>query len=111
MTIHSIIRNALLPLNVPISPITYSGEADTYIVYQETGQNSVLQGDDEEIKTIHYIQVNISTKGNFNDLASQVKNRMKQAGFTRTNEFELFEHESGYYQKIIQFTYISTPII
>jgi hypothetical protein len=109
MTLHSIIYNVLLPLNVPVYPITYSGEADTYIVYQETGQHSALQGDDKELKTIHYVQVNIVTKSDFNELAIQVKEKMKQAGFTRINEWELYEQDSGYYQKIFQFTYISTP--
>lgn len=107
--IHSLIKDTLSPLNVPVSAHIYHGKKDTYITFKEFNQRPIEFADNQEIGTRHLIQIDIWSKGDFTDLATQAKELMKNAGFKRTYEAEFFERDTKIYHKVIRFSYQSTP--
>lgn len=104
------IKSALTPLNIPTRRLALS-KADTdknydqYIIVTEYNQNGALYADDEEIATSHSIQISLFTKLNYIETVKKIKNLLHPLGFSRTNEYEFFEDETGYYHKVIRFSY------
>jgi len=110
MSLFSTIKTALTPLNIPVKRLGLSKE-DTdknyqqYIIVTEYNQQGQLYADDEEIVTSHYIQISLFTKLNYVETVKQIKELLKPFGFIRTSEFESFENQTGYYHKVIRFSY------
>jgi hypothetical protein len=107
MSLNKLIIDTLKPVGVPVAFQTYSGTATTYITFFEYNQFSALNADDEERQTAHFIQVDIWSKGDYTSIVDQVKQRMKEAGFIRTTETELYEPETKIYHKVLRFSYVS----
>lgn len=105
MNIHNLIKTTLEPTKVTTSLLTYTGTATTYITYFEYNQRGSLYLEDDEETTTHSIQVDIWSKGNYLTLVEQVKNLMKQAGFTRNSEAEFFEEDTKFFHKVLRFYY------
>lgn len=105
MNIHNLIKTTLELTKVPTSLLTYTGTSTTYITYFEYNQHGSLHLEDNEATTTHSIQVDIWSKGNYLTLVNQVKNLMKQAGFTRNSEAEFFEEDTKIFHKVIRFYY------
>lgn len=105
MSLNSFIMSILSPLGVPVRPLFYNGSASTYITFFEYNQNGALHADDEEKKTHHFIQVDIWSDGDYINLANQVRENMKQAGFIRTFETEVYDYELDNYHKVFRFRY------
>ncbi|PLR93192.1 tail completion protein gp17 [Bacillus sp. T33-2] len=106
MSLNSLIINTLKPLSVPVAFQTYTGTATTYITFFEFNQNGALHGDDSELKSRHSIQVDIWSKGDYTTLAKQVKEKLIEAGFTRTMETEFFEADTKIYHKVLRFNFV-----
>jgi hypothetical protein len=62
-----------------------------------------LSADDEEQITAHFVQVDIWSTGNYNSLVDQVKARMKDNGFRRTSEADLYEADTEIFHKALRF--------
>lgn len=105
MSLNKLIRDTLLPLGVPVAFANYNQTADTYIVFIEYNQAPRLNADDQEVITKHFFQVDIFSKGNYLQLVEDVKERMKQAGFSRMFESETYEEEMKMFRKILRFNY------
>ena len=105
MNIHNLIKTTLAPTNTPVNLLTYTGSATTYITFFEYNQRGSLFLEDEETNTTHSIQVDVWSKGNYLTLVEQVKNLMKQAGFTRNSEAEFFEEDTKIFHKVLRFYY------
>jgi hypothetical protein len=109
MSINPIIINNLNGY-APTAFQKYTGKADTYITFFEYNQGSALDADDEEKITRHSIQVDIWSKGDYTQLTHQVKDKLKQIGFTKNFETELYETEAEdviIYHKILRFFYFT----
>ncbi|MBT2696346.1 hypothetical protein J7E79_02705 [Bacillus sp. ISL-40] len=106
MSINSIIINALKTLGVPVSFQNYKGSATTYIRFFEYNQNGALHGDDQELKSAHFIQVDIFSKGDYTELTNQVKQKLKEIGFIRTMETEMYERDTDFFHKVIRFNFV-----
>lgn len=115
MSLFNNIKTALTPLNIPVKRLGLSKE-DTeknyqqYIIVTEYNQQGVLYADNEETATSHSIQISLFTKINYIETAKQIKGLLKNIGFTRTNEYELYEDDTGYYHKIIRLNYTQEVI-
>jgi hypothetical protein len=109
MSLNPIILNALKPLGVPIrfqTLLDSDGDPDMYITFFEYNQTSALRADDVELKSRHSIQVDIWSKGDYTDMAKQVKEKLINIGFTRTMETEFFEAETRTYHKVLRFNLV-----
>lgn len=103
MNISSLIINTLKPLKIPVKLLKYTGKETTYIVFQEyLQQGEGFSEDDVEI-TGHYILLNLFSKTDYTDLVVQTKSLLEDAGFKRTAEYELYENDTGYYNKILKY--------
>jgi hypothetical protein len=107
MSLNKLIIDTLKPIGVPVNFQTYSGTATTYITFFEYSQQSALNADDEEQKTVHRIQVDVWSKGDYTSIVQQVKDLMNAAGFRRTTETELYEPDTKIYHKMLRFSYVS----
>jgi hypothetical protein len=107
MSLNKLIIDTLKPIGVPVNFQTYSGTATTYITFFEYSQQSALNADDEEQKTVHRIQVDVWSKGDYTSIVQQVKDLMNAAGFHRTTEIELYEPDTKIYHKVLRFSYVS----
>lgn len=107
MSVDRLIRETLNPLGVPVAKANYNQTADTYIVFLEYNQASRMNADDEEVITKHFYQVDVFSKGNYNQLVDDVKERMKEVGFSRMFESETYDEDMRMYRKILRFNYES----
>lgn len=106
MSLNALIIDTLRPLGVPVAFQAYSGKATTYITFFEFNQNGKLYADDQEIRASHSVQVNIWSKGDYTELATQVKEKLIEVGFTRTFETELYEDDTKTYHKVFRFNFV-----
>lgn len=104
MNLNKLIKDTLKPLNVPVDFQTYAGTASLYITFFEYNQRGALYADNDEQEIDHFIQVDIWSKGDYTDIVSKVKKAMKQAGFSRTLETEIYEEDTKIYHKILRYT-------
>lgn len=105
MSINKLIIDTLQPLGAPVEFETYEGEADPYITFFEYLQQGESFCDDEESATGHYIQIDVWSKGNYINIVEQIKKLLKQVGFKRKYETELYESDTKIYHKVIRFFY------
>lgn len=97
------VYEALNNLNVPVRFKKYIGDAETYITFFE--YNNQVEECSEDIVEIegHYIQVDIWSKVNYEQLVKSVKTAMKNAGFDFINGEDLNELETGLNHKGLRF--------
>ena len=102
---NTLIINTLKPIGVPVTFQNYAGKETTYITFFTYLEQGEEFADDEEIVTGHYIQVDVWSKGNYMEVVNEVKERMKQAGFRRRSEYELYEKDTKIFHKVLRFVY------
>ena len=104
---NKLIMDTLAPLGVPVSFMRYNQTASTYIVFLEYNQTPMLNGDNEEMYTERFYQVDIFSESNFLQLTKDVKQRMKDAGFGRMFESETYDEDMNRYRKTLRFSYFN----
>lgn len=105
MSINSLIANALKPLGAPVSFLTYMGTAHPYIVFNAIDERSHFLADNAEQATEYTVQIDVFNTGNYESLVESVKQAMIAAGFTRLNEYDLYEPDTKLFHKAIRFFY------
>ena len=100
------ILEALTPLGVPVKFQKHSGSAKQYITFHEYFQTGEAYDDDEERLTGRYIQVDVWSRTDYEVLVIQVKSQMRNAGFTRIDEADLYESDTGIYHKALRYYYL-----
>lgn len=106
MSLNSLIISSLQSTRVPVAFQHYPGNEDTYITFFEFAQNGALYGDDQELKSDHAIQVDIWSKSDYTYLTKQVKDILKNIGFTKSYETELYETDTEIYHKVLRFNFV-----
>lgn len=104
--IKGLIKNALSSLNVPVSFQKYTGNASTYITFHEYFITGEEYSEDEETFTGHYVQVDLFSLTDYEELVNQILSIMNEAGFRRLDEIDLYENDTGLYHKGIRFFYL-----
>jgi len=107
MNLNQLILNTLNDVGSPVDYMSYSGSERTYITFFEYDQGAGLEADDKEQSTAHYIQIDIYSPGNFLSIVKNVKRKMKQAGFKKNFETEMYENDTKLYHKVLRFYFIS----
>lgn len=100
---NGLIMQTLQSTGVPVTFQTYEGTETTYITFFEFQQRSGLNADDMEQQTIHSVQVDVWSIGNYSDLVDQVRQLMMDAGFKRTYETEIYEKDTKIFHKVFRF--------
>ena len=100
---NKLIIDTLSPIGVPIEFQTYTGTEPTYITFFTYLEQGEEFADDEEIITGHYVQIDIWSKGNYNRVVNEVKERMKKVGFRRRTEHEFYEKDTKIFHKVLRF--------
>lgn len=93
--LNKLILETLSPLGVPVGFQKYSGQALTYITFHEYLQTGEEFEDDGEAFTGHYIQVDVWSKSDYSTLVTGIKQALKNAGFKRLDEADLYEPDTG----------------
>ncbi len=89
---------------IPVCFMRYRGDQTTYITYQEIGDDPALCGDDECLYSIKQYDFDIYSKGNYLNILSAVKERLKAGGFTWTGDSaDMYEDDTGYNHKTTTF--------
>ena len=101
------IMETLAPLGVPVSFMRYNQTAPTYIVFLEYNQTPMLNGNNEELYTERFFQVDIFSDGNYMQLVKDLKELMKNAGFGRMFESETYDEDMNKYRKTLRFSYFN----
>lgn len=107
MSINKLIVDTLNPLNVPVEFETYEGEDDPYITFFCYNEQGEAFADDEEVATGLYMQVDVWSKGNIEQLKTDVINLLKGVGFKRKNGQDLYELDTKIYHKVLRFFYFT----
>ena len=89
---------------VPIAFLSYTGKSETYLTYYTWYEQPDDFHDDDYHAEISYGTIDIFSKRNFKDILKKVKGKLKENGFTWTdNGPEEFEKETGYYHIPVNF--------
>ncbi len=101
-----LVITALEGIGVPFELHNYEGDFKTYITYFFYNSKGERFADNEEVLTGHYLQLDVWSDGNYNQLVKEVKQRLKSVGFKRTTEADLYENDTGVYHKGMRFFYL-----
>lgn len=89
---------------IPVGFITYKGNSNTYITYTFTEDIPVIHGDDEEIGSIAYLDIDIYSNENYLAIEKKVKEIMKENNFIRISSSpDMYEEDTGLYHKTLEF--------
>lgn len=84
--------------------LNYTGEDETYVTYNSSGDLPVLAGDNELLNSVIDYDVHIFSKSNYVTIELAVKALLKTAGWTWTGSSEdQYEPDTGYYHKVNSF--------
>lgn len=104
MELNQLIFKVLNPLGVPVEYGWYDENIkDTHITFFQFLEKNEEFCDDEEIQTGHYIQVDIWSKENVENLKKKVKSALKEADFSFQEGQDFFENDTKIYHKAMRF--------
>lgn len=86
----------------PIAYQEYTGSESEYIRFFYLPQSDVSADDDEVYNTI-FVQVDVFTPYDPRNIAGLVKQLMKQAGFKKNFEHEVYEEDTKLFHYVLRF--------
>lgn len=92
---------------IPVSFLRYNGNSTTYVTYQNESNGGDLRGDDRLLGYIAYYDFDIYSKGDYLALMNDIISKLEDAGWTYNpsrNSPDLYEDDTGYYHKTINFS-------
>lgn len=103
MNTRPILKAALEDIGIPAAAITYQGEADEYITYNDTISEETMYADDESHAEVVTVNVHYFTRRPDADMRAEIKSRMKKAGFFGfSHDGPYFEYDTKFYHLIIR---------
>lgn len=96
-------------VEIPVSFLKYTGEKETYVTYQEVFADTTYSGDDELLAYVDYYDFDIYSKGNYFEIVSSIKEKLKQNGFEwqpSNSSADMYESDTGYFHKTLNFSYL-----
>lgn len=100
MSVYSLVKETLAPLNIPLAAINFSGDMDDYIVYSIIDNPNITIADGKVTGVSTRIQVDFNTKeGNkISLIGEQIENLLIDAGFMRVgNRKDAYDPDSQYF--------------
>lgn len=98
----NLILDLLQGTNKPVSYQDYTGSESEYIRFFYLPQVDT-SADDSEVYITHYVQVDYFTPWDPRSGAEQIKDLMKQAGFKKNFEHEMFEEDTKLFHYALRF--------
>ncbi|ADI00482.1 hypothetical protein [Salisediminibacterium selenitireducens] len=105
MRIHERITSALHDLNVPVSFQTYQGNAKTYVTFFQYMEQPSLHQDDAIGLSVHYIQIDLWSNGDYLDLDALIQTKMEKAGFRFLTGYDQYEQDVKMYHKSLRYAF------
>ncbi|MGN8647886.1 hypothetical protein ACTNEO_05025 [Gracilibacillus sp. HCP3S3_G5_1] len=99
---NKLIIDTLEQTGLPVAYQVYNGSESEYIRFFYLPQVD-FQADDGELYNTIYIQVDIFTPGNPKSYASQAKQLMREVGFKKNFEHELYEEDTKLFHYVLRF--------
>lgn len=93
-------------VEIPVKYLHYLGHGEPYVTYTPTGNNNVFSADDQIQNYITYYDFDIYSKGNYYDIAEEIKAIMQANNFSYVpsqDSAEMYESDTGYYHKTLCF--------
>jgi hypothetical protein len=103
MTIKEELKSVLDKLGVPVGFHRYTGDASTWITFSTYNEQADGHSEDELEVQGHYIQVDIWSKTETDELEEQVKSALQDAEFYFNNGQDLYEADTKIYHKGLRF--------
>lgn len=103
--LNNLIISTLAPTNVPVDYRVYKGMETTYITFFEVVDVPKLHADDELKRTQKTIQIDVWTQGNFVLLVSQVKQLLKEVGFSFSSGRDVSENDKQEFHYALTYNY------
>lgn len=91
---------------IPVVYMFYQGHGEPYIVYMNVDNDNSLSADDELLNYIQYYDFDVYSKENFFPIIRELKYILKKNGFVwqvSKSSQDMYEVETGYYHKTLQF--------
>lgn len=104
---NSVIEAAFADYNVPVCYLYYEGHGEPYVTYTLTDNESTFSADDEIQNYVSFYDFDIYSKGNYRQIESDVKERLKAAGFEwmpSRDSSEMYEPDTKYFHKTLCFS-------
>ena len=95
-------------VNIPVNFLVYNGHEDQYVTYQEQDEDNSFSADDELLAYVAYYDFDVYSKGNFNQIISELKKILKENDFVyqpSRSSIDMFEPETGFYHKTLNFAH------
>ncbi len=105
MSILSELKQALLPLGIPMGVGSFPGTApdDVYIVILPIADNFALYADNQPLSEIQAARVSLFVKGNYLAPLRRITAALLATGFTVTERrFISFEEDTGYFHYAVE---------
>lgn len=103
MTIKEELKSVLDTLGVPVGFHRYTGNASTWITFSTYNEQAEAHSEDEIEKEAHFIQVDIWSKTDTDELEARVKSVLENADFQFNNGQDLYEADTKIYHKGLRF--------
>lgn len=89
---------------IPVAYLNYTGDSEIYLTYYTWRDSPENFYNDEHHAETAYGTIDIYSRCNFKGILKEVKNKLKENGFTWTdNGPEDFEKDTGYYHVPVNF--------
>ena len=89
---------------IDVAHLKYEGKKDTYIVWTMLPEEPLLAYDDELEYSLTQVDIDIYSKGNYLNILNEIKNRMKNNGWTWTEDSEeMYEEDTKLYHRTSTF--------
>lgn len=108
---NKLIIETLKPIGIPVGFMTLTTKEPTYVTFFEYNQRSHMQTDDELAITRHSVQIDVWSNVNYTNVVNQVRSLLKEAGFQRADEFEMYEDDTKIFHKAFRLYYDKQEVI
>ena len=90
--------------SVPTAHLRYKGNETTFVTWTITGENPALSADNSPLYSVVTVDVDVFSKGNYLDLAAEIKRLMLDHDWVWTGDSpEQYEEDTELYHKTISF--------
>ena len=91
-------------MSVPAAHLRYKGNETTFVTWTITGDAPALSADNSPLYSVVTVDVDVFSKGNYLDLATEVKRLMLEHDWVWTGDSpEMYEEDTELYHKTISF--------
>lgn len=97
-------------VSIPVTFLYYQGHGEPYVTYQQTNADNVFSADDDMQAYVDYYDFDVYAKGNYLNIVESVKQLLKAQGFMwqpSLSSGDMYETDTGYYHKTLNFAIIN----